>query len=45
MIIKEKLMFVARTCHLPISITLYCKGIEHHGTDIVTGLTEQVGGR
>jgi hypothetical protein len=38
-------MFVARTCHLPKSITLFCNGIEHLGADIVTCLTEQGGGR
>ena len=32
-------MFVARTCHLPNSMTLFCIGIEHHNADIVTSLT------
>ncbi len=31
-------MFVARTCHLPFSITLFCKDTEHHDADTVPNL-------
>jgi hypothetical protein len=38
-------MFVARTCYLPNSITLFCIGTEHSDVDIVTSLTGLGGGR
>jgi hypothetical protein len=38
-------MFVARTCHLLNSITLFCIDIEHQYADIVTSLMGLRGGR
>jgi hypothetical protein len=44
MFIKEKVMFVVRTCHLPNSMALFCISVDHQEAEMVVASILELGG-